>query len=218
MRLLALRLQDGRIIPASEMRLLGAPKTSTLDADPTASRAAARLPGKQMCTDLAADAISTQVQWCLISRGDAPYLRQEIKISAGKAPVPLSEIRLIDIQDAAAHVVGTVPGSPLVAGNFYLGFEDPLSYSAIEQREAIAGLKRVLPLDVGQSIYLLLCGRRSRTGQMRRDFLAYLELERPPIRTARFLHYNTWYDLGAGNRFGAAEVEDRVHAFGEQLE
>jgi len=30
---------------------------------------------------------------------------------------------------------------------------------------------------------------------MRRDFLAYLELERAhPYRT--FLHYNTWYDIG----------------------
>ncbi len=212
----SLRLQDGRSIQASEMRVLGEPRTSMLAADPTASRAAARLPGKQMCMDLAADAISTQVRWCLISRGDAPYLRQEIKISAGKAPVPLSEVRLIDVQDAAGHVVGTVPGSPLVAGNFYLGFEDPLSYSAVAQREAIAGLKRVLPLDAGQSITYSSVVGVADAGQMRRDFLAYLELERAhPYRT--FLHYNTWYDLGAGNRFGAAEVEDRIHAFGEQL-
>jgi len=211
-----LRLQDGRSIQASQMRLLGVPKTSTLDADPTASRAAARLPGKQMCVDLAADDLSMQVRWCLVSRGDAPYLRQEIKIRAAKTPVPLSEVRLIDVQDAAAHVVGTVPGSPLVGGNFYLGFEDPLSYSAVTQGAAIAGLKRVLPLDAGQSITYSSVVGVADAGQMRRDFLAYLELERAhPYRT--FLHYNTWYDLGAGNRFGAAEVEDRMRAFGEQL-
>ena len=38
----------------------------------------------------------------------------------------------------------------------------------------------------------------AREGQMRRDFLAYLERERAhPYRT--FLHYNSWYDLGYFN-------------------
>jgi hypothetical protein len=51
---------------------------------------------------------------------------------------------------------------------------------------------------------------------MRRDFLAYLEDERAhPYRT--FLHYNTWYDLGYGERFDEAGGLDRVHAFGEEL-
>jgi hypothetical protein len=51
---------------------------------------------------------------------------------------------------------------------------------------------------------------------MRRDFLAYIEQERAhPYRT--FLHYNSWYDIGYGNRFDEAAALDRVHAFGEEL-
>ena len=51
---------------------------------------------------------------------------------------------------------------------------------------------------------------------MRRDFLAYVERERPrPYEP--FLHYNSWYDLGYTNRFGEAGALDRIHAFGTEL-
>ncbi|MGA7650950.1 MAG: enterotoxin, partial [Terracidiphilus sp.] len=53
-------------------------------------------------------------------------------------------------------------------------------------------------------------------GQMRRDFLAYLERERAhPYRT--FLHYNSWYDLGFGNDYDVAGALDRIDAFGHEL-
>jgi hypothetical protein len=123
---------------------------------------------------------------------------------------------MLRFHDPEAHVVGSVAGSPIVAGNFYLGFEHPLSYSTVSNGEAVAGLKRTLPLSADQSITYSSVIGVARSGQMRRDFLAYLELERAhPYRT--FLHYNTWYDLGEGQRFGATDVENRMHAFGEEL-
>jgi hypothetical protein len=54
------------------------------------------------------------------------------------------------------------------------------------------------------------------TGELRRDFLKYLELERAhPYRT--FLHYNSWYDLGAGQRYSERDAVAAVQSFGEQL-
>jgi hypothetical protein len=51
---------------------------------------------------------------------------------------------------------------------------------------------------------------------MRRDFLGYIEQERAhPYRT--FLHYNSWYDLGFGERYTADGVLDRMNAFGREL-
>jgi hypothetical protein len=51
---------------------------------------------------------------------------------------------------------------------------------------------------------------------MRRSFLDYVERERVhPYRT--FLTYNSWYDLGYGERYDEAGAVDRVHAFGEEL-
>ena len=53
-------------------------------------------------------------------------------------------------------------------------------------------------------------------GQLRRDFLKYVELERAhPYRT--FLHYNSWYDLGYFDRYNEQGALEVVQSFGEQL-
>jgi hypothetical protein len=210
-------LSDRREIASSSMHMVGGLKQTTLQADAQASRAAAHLPGSQTCADLRDESASFRVHWCLIARGDAPYLRQEVTIQAGAAqPLPIAEVQLLPFSAPGARVVGTVAGSPIVAGDFYVGFEHPLALSTVAGGRAVAGLKRTLPLSAGQSITYTSVVGKARKGQMRRDFLAYIELERAhPYRT--FLHYNTWYDLGEGQRFGAAEVENRMRAFGEEL-
>ncbi len=149
-------------------------------------------------------------------RQGANYLRQEFTLQALAQPVDIAEVRLFDFEDPGAHVVGKVAGSPVVAGDFFFGFESPLSESVVNNARVTAMLTRTLPLDAGHSItYSSVIGVASH-GQLRRDFLAYLEKERAhPYRT--FLHYNTWYDLGAGNRYSEAEALDRVHAFGDEL-
>jgi hypothetical protein len=213
--LFVLDLEDQREIRASEL-ISSHPVVTSLRPDPGASRAAARVPGRQICAELREPAGRFTVLWCMIVRGNAPYLRQEISIQAGSQPLALRDIQLLRFRDQDAHVVGSVAGSPIVTGNYYLGFEHPLSYSNVENGEAVAGLKRTLSLAPGQSITYSSVFGAAQTGQMRRDFLAYLELERAhPYRT--FLHYNTWYDLGRGERFNAAQVEDRIHTFGEEL-
>jgi hypothetical protein len=54
------------------------------------------------------------------------------------------------------------------------------------------------------------------SGQLRREFLAYVERERAhPYRT--FLHYNSWYDLGYFQPYDDAGAVDRINAFGTQL-
>ena len=109
------------------MDLIFEPGVTSLAADPQASRAAARLPGKQICADLKEHAGSFQVHWCMIVRGNAPYLRQEVTIQAGAQPIGIGEVQLLHFPAEDAYVAGTVAGSPIVAGNFYMGFEHPLS-------------------------------------------------------------------------------------------
>jgi hypothetical protein len=207
-------LADHRQVESSMLTLAGALEESTLAAEPQASRAAARVVGKQICGDLKGSQIL--VHWCLVARGNAPYLRQEVTVKADGEPLQLADVELVHFRDPAARVVGTVAGSPIVSGDFYLGFEHPLAHSSVRGDEVVSGLKRTLPLAANQSITYSSVVGVARTGQMRRDFLAYLELERAhPYRT--FLHYNTWYDLGEGQRFSATEVENRMHAFGDEL-
>ena len=53
-------------------------------------------------------------------------------------------------------------------------------------------------------------------GQLRREFLAYLERERAhPYRP--FLNYNTWYDLGYFSRYDVAAAIGVIKTFGEEL-
>jgi hypothetical protein len=209
-------LESGREIRSSAMRLTSRPAVSLLPQDASSSRAAAHVPGRQMCADLLDEQTSAQVHWCILSRGDAPYLRQQVTLQAATQPILISDVQLFRFHDRAAHVVGTVHGSPVVSGDFYIGFEHPLSYSAAVNGDVVVGLKRILPLSAEQSITYSSVTGVTRTGQLRRDFLAYLEQERAhPYRP--FLHYNTWYDLGFGQRYSAAGVLDRMHAFGEEL-
>jgi len=214
--LFRLKMQDGHELAASTMRLSAAPVVTTIQAEPNASRGAAHLAGRQMCAEMRGADSTLAVKWCLIARGDEPYLRQEVTLSAGQHPAALADVQLIHLRDSAAHVLGTVAGSPIVAGDFYMGTEQPLSYSSADHGEVISGVKRTLPLGAGQSITYSSVVGVVRSGQLRRDFLAYVEMERAhPYRT--FLHYNTWYDLGTGTTFSAADVLNRMNTFGTEL-
>jgi hypothetical protein len=212
----SLLLRDGRVIAASQMKMNGAPVEEQISADPEASRAAEHLAGRRLCADLSAEGNALAVRWCAVVREGANYLRQEVTLKAGAQPVDIAEVRMFDFDAPGAEVVGKVPGSPIVAGNFFFGLEFPLSASAVKDGRATAILTRVLPLEAGNSItYSSVIGVAA-PGQMRRDFLKYIEQERAhPYRT--FLHYNSWYDIGYGNRFDEAAALDRVHAFGEEL-
>ncbi|MGA7341141.1 MAG: enterotoxin [Terracidiphilus sp.] len=206
--------RDGRVLAASQMKLKSAPVEARLAAKPSAARAAERIEGRAVCADLNAGAFSAH--WCAVMREGTNYLRQEVTLKAAAQPVDLAEVRMLDFEAPGAQVVGKVAGSPIIAGNFFFGFESPLSSSAVENGRATATLTRELPLEPGNPItYSSVIGVAA-PGQMRRDFLAYLELERAhPYRT--FLHYNSWYDLGYGERYNEAQALDRVHAFGEEL-
>lgn len=210
----SLQFADGSVIPASQMRLTVAPSETPLTPKPSASQFAERLGGRELCADLSVESRGLTAHWCAILRDGTNYLRQEVTLKAGAEPAQIEEVRLFDFKDPEAQVTGTVRGSPLVAGNFFFGFESPLAEGKAANGRAISELHRILPLRAGTSItYSSVIGVAA-PGQMRRDFLAYVENERAhPYRT--FLHYNTWYDLGG--HYTEAQVLDRIHALGEEL-
>src|SRR5208282_4214994 len=77
-------------------------------------------------------------------------------------------------------------------------------------------IDRKLPLKAGQSLKYSSVIGVSPTGQMRRGFLNYVERERAhPYRP--FLHYNSWYDIGYGNRYDQAAALDAIRSIGEEL-
>ncbi|HXQ97319.1 MAG TPA: enterotoxin [Candidatus Limnocylindrales bacterium] len=211
-----LLLADGRVFRSSQMRIIRDPSVSLLVGDSAAARLAERLSGKSISADLADESASIHVLWRAELRDGSNYVRQEFTIEAQQQDVSIHEIRLVDSTLAESYVSGRVRGSPVVAGNFFLGFEHPLSQCTVAATRALCGLERQLPLRAGRQMsYSSVIGVAPQ-GQLRRAFLYYLERERAhPYRT--FLHYNSWYDLGYFTPYTDSDALAVIRAFGSEL-
>ncbi len=209
-------LSDGSIANAATLHVDGKPELRALDADPQASRASDHFAGETFTAPLTDDSGRIRLVWSVEMRDGSNYVRQAVTISAGAQDLPIAEVKLIDASLPGARVVGSVKGSPIVAGGMFLGAEDPLSDSKVVGDRATAVVDRELPLRAGQSVRYSSVIGTTRPGQLRRDFLRYIEWERAhPYRT--FLHYNSWYDLGYFTPYDEAGALDRVNAFGTEL-
>jgi len=139
-------------------------------------------------------------------RDGSRYVRQEVTLRAadGGGEVPIREVRLVDLDLAGqgAEVRGEVRGSPIVAGSWFLGFEHPLADVAVANGRAQASLARELPLRPRAPVtYSAVVGAVS-PGQLRRDFLTYLERERAQLESP---------DATEGHRVGLAEAHAAHH-------
>ncbi len=214
--LFSLVFQDGTFLPASEMNLFGRPRTELLAARPAASRYVERLPGNQLVVELASTDGNLHATWRAILHDGSPYLRQQVTFSVGKTPIPVKEIILIDIPLAAARSSGTVDGSPVVTDTAFFAVEHPLSINRGEIGHVRCFLPRSAALVPGEPFEVSSVIGFVAKGQLRREFLAYLERERAhPYRP--FLNYNTWYDIGYFSRFDAAAAIGAIDAFGQEL-
>ncbi len=209
-------LQDGRLWDAGTMRVAGAVSRKERVADVTASRAAAHVHGEEIDVPLESTDHALRAEWSLVLRDGANTVRERLTLTAVGKDAAIRSVKLQDAELPGAQVSGIVAGSPIVAGNWFLGVENPLSKSRVRQGRATAWVDRELPLRAGQQVSYSAVIGVARDGQMRRDFLAYLERERAhPYRT--FLHYNSWLDLGLFTPYNEGEALDRVHAFDREL-
>jgi len=210
-------LKDGSILDVGNLVLQGQAKEIDVTPRANLSRMADSLAGKMLEAEFENQDHSMRVTWRVQLRDGSSYVRQLVSIAAtGQTDLAISRVELVDVQLPDARVVGSVAGSPIVAGNLFLGFEHPLSKSKVTGDRATAWIERDLPLRAGQAVEYSSVIGVAREGQMRRDFLRYLERERAhPYRT--FLHYNSWYDLGYFTPYSAADAVDRINAFGREL-
>jgi len=211
-----LSVAGGETLGASDLRAVGEPEFETLAGRPEASRLAERLDGRAVALRLDDPGSRFSVTWRAVLREGSRYVRQEVTLESQADDVPITEIAMLDLDLPGARVVGDVKGSPIIAGTWFLGFEHPLPTVSVDGTHARAALARELPLRPGTApVYSSVIGAVT-DGQLRRDFLAYVERERAhPYRT--FLHYNSWYDIGYGNKYDEADAVAVIEAFGTQL-
>ena len=216
--LFSLQLQDGSVIPATALRVVKT-STHTLGPQSRASRLAERLPGRELLVTLRHPDGRLRATWHAILRDGSRYLRQEVQLEALGHDLPVREIRMLELNVAGGsgpEIVGSVRGSPAVSGDWFFGFEHPLSESRVDGSRVRCILTRELPLRVGTAVTGSSVIGVAPRAQRRRAFLGYVERERAhPYRP--FLHYNSWYDIGYFSSFDEAAALAVVEAFGTEL-
>ncbi|MGY3039217.1 hypothetical protein ACVWWQ_000804 [Rhodanobacter sp. TND4EL1] len=212
----ALVVQDGKTLTAADMQLLAAVRETTLSVHADASRLVERLPGKSVQASFGDADGRFRVDWQLVQRDGSPYLRELVSITALKQDEKIAKVSLLETKASGAEVSGEVKGSPVVAGDVYLGFEHPQSDSTVRGSDVKLTLDRELPLEKGRTINYSAVVGVVRDEQLRRDFASYVERERAhPYRP--FLHYNSWYDIGYFTPYTEAQALDRINTIGNEL-
>jgi hypothetical protein len=182
------------------------PVLSLLEANPGAARAAEREPGQAIVLNSVDPAKRYAVQWRSELRQSSRYVIVRLRITnLGLAALPVQEVGLMNETLPQAIRVGS-----------FLGVEHPLA-----QNELIDGQVRcVMPvhrsLSAGETLEIKGVWGFASPGQLRRDFLAYLERERPRAY-APFLHYNTWYSIGYFNPYSESDLARIIAAFHQEL-
>jgi hypothetical protein len=130
---------QARLIKASELKAVGAPRLAEIRGDPTSRRLADAFGGRQVSVELVSPDGTLEVQWKAVLRDGANYVRQHVRIRAKEEPVELRELVLAELPVPEAEVVGSVDGSPVVAGNLFFAYEHPMSRSAVLAGEGAEG-------------------------------------------------------------------------------
>ncbi len=125
-------LADGTRLNASSLKQDGRVAVRKLVPDAQASRLAGRIAGLQLEVPLRSADGRLQVLWRLLAHDGANYLRQEIDLIAAKGDLGIKEIIWLSEAIPGARTAGRVDGSPVVAGNFFFGCEDPMAVNATD--------------------------------------------------------------------------------------
>ena len=194
------------------------PRSEDLAANPASVRAANHHAGKCISATLASTDGSLQVQWRAMLRDGDNYVRQELTLRARGKDLPLAEIVLIELPAEGAQTVGSVRGSPVVAGNLFFACENPLANNRGQAWPR--SLRVAVERAASRPAKTLGCASVvgvAPAGQMRRAFLCYVERERArPYQP--FLHYNSWYDIAwADRKMNEAQCLAVIDVFGREF-
>ena len=208
-------LDDGRILKASDFKILGKPKIKNIVPEPKSCRLGVRCAGKEIIATLTSPDELT-ILWLAMLRDGSNYVQQHIVFMPPKKQIEIKEIVLWEMA-AKAEVKGIVDGSPVVAGNMFFAFESPLSKSTSDSDGFKCSLSYTTLLAPGEPLICSSVFGVVPEGQLRRGFLYYIERHRAhPYRP--FLHYNSWYDIGYGpEKIQPEQFIEVVELFGKEL-
>src|SRR5208282_2823605 len=151
-------------------------------------------------------------------RDGSTYVRQELTLRPAGSDLLVKEIVLFDQLVLNAQTDGTADGSPVVADDFFFGYEHPMAQNTVGSNNVVqCSFVRHAILKDGETLTQSCVIGVAPAGQLRRSFLAYIERERAhPYRP--FLHYNSWYDIAwAGRKYNESEGLEVINQIGREL-
>ncbi len=207
-------LGDGTILKSSDLTLLAQPVIGKLKPDKDSPVAAKHFAGKELVTEFSSPKENLAMSWRVILRNGSTYMRRELTLKATGEDVLVKKIVLLDEKIPGAKTAGMVDGSPVVAGNFFFGYEHPMSQNLVDSNSNVCcSFLRNAVLKDGETLTQSCVAGVAPAGQLRRGFLAYVERERAhPYRP--FLDYNSWYDL---RNYSESQCVDTINQIGEEL-
>jgi hypothetical protein len=196
-------LADDTAYSSSSLKVVSEVPIQMIASQPSGPRLADHFAGSGFEVTMLSEDGRLRVVWRAVMLDEANYLRQELELRAPKATLTVREVVWLDETVAGAVSAGSVDGSLVVAGPFFLGCEDPMAENRVVAPAAEAGTKggvarcrlaRNTELRPGETLAQSFVIGVAPQDQLRRAFLYYLERERAhPYRP--FLHYNSWYDI-----------------------
>ncbi|RZF25593.1 enterotoxin [Paraburkholderia sp. UYCP14C] len=212
----ALTLADGTTMGLAELKVIAPASDAALEPNPLASRLGERIAGRRVSVSLVDAHGRLKVQWSVEQREGSRYLRAQLAITALLQDEAISAVSLLQTRAAGAKASSERKGTPVIAGDFYLGFEHPLATSQVEGHSLSFVLHRALPLEKDRTLLYSAVAGVASDGQIRRDFGIYLERERArPYRP--FLHYNSWGDIGYLTPYTQEQALERIETIGHEL-
>ena len=196
-------LGDGRIVDLAELPPVN---PETIDGD-------------TLSVDFKDDASGLTIRWSATLDGTAHYLIQSIELTASR-DTKVAELVFVDASIESAKQIEQVDGSVVVCDDIFLAVEHPLARNIVTNDSQVrCALPRGNFLSAGQTWRYSSVIGAVRSGQLRRDFLSYLERRRArPYRP--FLHYNNWYDVTLARpseRVTEPECLAAIEFFGREL-
>ncbi len=173
-----LRLFYGKKFTLGQVRLVGKPTIERLEAEPDALPASRRFAGwKATVPTVCGDEEGVAVEWYLTIRDGANYVRQEANV---QSEFPALDVNILRINAPGARVVGEVPGSPVVAENFFLACENPLAENSVRDSDDLVtcSLRHYDHLRLNELWTVSAVVGVVPENQLRRGFLYYVERER----------------------------------------
>ncbi len=132
-------LGNGTVYRASTMEKAGPVTVSKRSVQLQSPRVADQTAGQQIEVPLVSSDGRLHIIWRAILLDGTSYVRQEIDLSVATESVEIREIVWLDEHISNAMGAGSVDGSLVIAGPFFLGCEDPMAVNRVQRAQVELG-------------------------------------------------------------------------------